>query len=276
MATLSAQETRKRLRALGLESSTSFAFTLREKAAHLSYDWHSHSRHQLLYSFSGRIILQSRSARWLLPPQRAAWIPAGIKHRTSLDRADTVSVFFKTIPKGLRVDDIRILRANSLLREMLVYSSRWPSRSPIREQGPRRAFFRALELLCLEWIEQELPFRLPVPTDTRVEKAVTYLLNHLDSASIASAARFSGQSVRTLRRRFLPATGMTWQQYRLQASMLQAMDALLHTHASILEVALAVGYESPSAFSRAFAKFSQSTPLAFRRSNFAGAIAPGN
>ena len=124
-----------------------------------------------------------------------------------------------------------------------------------------------MALLSLDWIEHELPFRLPAPGDPRVEKAVAHLLAHLDTADITDAARASGQSVRTLRRRFEPATGMPWRQYRLHAAMLRAMELLLNTPGSVLEIALAVGYESPSAFSKAFASFAGAAPLAFRRSN---------
>jgi AraC-like DNA-binding protein len=268
MPILTPGETRRRLRALNLERSGAPAFAFHEQARHLAYDWHAHSRHQLLYSLSGRVILESADARWLLPPQRAAWIPARMRHRTTLDRSETVSVFFLQVPAPLRLRDIRILRANPLLREMLVYAAgAWPvtPRTPGSSRS-RRAFFDALAWLCLDWIEHELPFRLPSSTDPSVEKAMAYLQAHLDTADLAAVARHSGQSVRTLRRRFQPSTGMTWRQYRLHAAMLRAMEALLNTQDSVLEIALAVGYESPSAFSKAFALFTGSLPLAFRRS----------
>lgn len=267
MPTLDRLQTKKRIRALGVEKDRAPAFALNERERHLAYDWHAHSRAQMIYSLSGRVVLESQGARWFLPPQRAAWIPAGLRHRTTLDRADVVSVYFKDIPPKLRVRDIRILRANPLLREMLLYAAReWPVRSHVSSPS-RRAFFNALALLCLDWIEHELPFRLPASSDPRMEKAIAHLLNHLDSAGIDEAARASGQSARTLRRRFEPATGMTWRQYRLHAAMLRAMELLLNTHDSVLEIALAVGYDSPSAFSKAFAGFAGTNPLGFRQTN---------
>jgi AraC-like DNA-binding protein/quercetin dioxygenase-like cupin family protein len=268
MPLLDRRETKRRLRTLGLERAAGEAFAFQEQSRHLAYAWHSHSRHQLLYALSGRVILESQGARWLLPPQRAAWIPAGLRHRTTLERAETVSVYFQKVPARLRVADIRILRANPLLREMLLHAAqRWPVKAAPRETRSRRPFFATLASLCLDWIEEELPFRLPVPKDPRVAKAVAHLLAHLDDADLAAAARHSGQSVRTLRRRFEPATGMTWRQYRLHAAMLRAMELLLNTDQSVLEIALAVGYDSPSAFSKAFAAFTGSTPLVFRQTN---------
>jgi AraC-like DNA-binding protein/quercetin dioxygenase-like cupin family protein len=266
MSILSARDTRKRIQRFHLEKKSAFGFAFQEKAVHLAYDWHSHSRHQLLYSLSGRIILRSRDARWLLPPQRAAWIPAGVKHQTTLDRSDTISVFFTSVPRNLQLKDIRIIRSNWLLREMLLYSSRWPAQKqlPGSEKSLCKSYFETLAFLCLDWIQQELPFRLPAPKEPAIEKAVNYLLKNLDFANMKGAAQASAQSIRTLRRRFLPATGLTWQQYALQARMLQAMDALLTTRQSVIEIGYSVGYNSPSAFAKAFAQFSGSTPLAFR------------
>jgi AraC-like DNA-binding protein/quercetin dioxygenase-like cupin family protein len=268
MAILTARETRQRIQSFQIERSPEFAFALHEKASHLAYDWHSHSRHQLLYSLSGRTILESRTARWLLPPQRAAWIPAGVRHRTTLDRAESVSVFFKSVPPDAGFDDIRVLRANNLLREMLLYSARWPASQRLKgaERVRARSYFETLAHLSLDWIRQELPFRLPVPRDAAVGRAVQHLLDHPASASMTSAARASGQSIRTLRRRFLPATGLTWQQYARHARMLHAMDALLTTRRSVIDVAGSAGYDSPSAFAKAFTRFTGATPLAFRKS----------
>ena len=42
--------------------------------------WHSHDLHQLEYAFTGTIQVETDSAHYLLPPQQAAWIPAGLSH----------------------------------------------------------------------------------------------------------------------------------------------------------------------------------------------------
>jgi AraC-like DNA-binding protein/quercetin dioxygenase-like cupin family protein len=265
-ATLNAKQTRTRFEKLQVDQNPRFGFALHEKAVRFDYDWHSHARHQLIYSLSGRIILQSRDARWLLPPQRAAWIPAGVEHKTTLDRAEAVSVYFKSFPRG-KGGDIHIIRANTLMREMLVYAGRWPANKDMtgKESPLRKSYFETLANLCLDWIQQELPFRLPEPKHPDVQKAVQHLLANLDTADLENAAKASSQSTRTLRRRFLPDTGLTWQQYALHARMLHAMDALMTTRQSVLEVSLAIGYASPSAFTTAFLGFTGTTPAAFRR-----------
>ena len=57
-------------------------------------DWHTHDLHQLQYAAEGVVEVEAAAAHYLLPPRQAVWIPAGVPHRTTLRRAQTVSVFF--------------------------------------------------------------------------------------------------------------------------------------------------------------------------------------
>jgi len=77
--------------------------------------------------------------------------------------------------------------------------------------------------------------------------------------------RAIGVSERTLRRRFPAATGMTWSRYAVQSRLLRAMTMLAEPGPTVLDVATAVGFDSVSAFTRAFARASGETPSAYRR-----------
>ena len=41
--------------------------------------WHSHDVHQIEYALHGVVEVETDSAHYLLPPQQAAWIPAGLE-----------------------------------------------------------------------------------------------------------------------------------------------------------------------------------------------------
>jgi mannose-6-phosphate isomerase-like protein (cupin superfamily) len=56
--------------------------------------WHSHDLHQIEYAFEGVAQVETATARYLLPPQQAVWIPAGVEHCSTLTHDKTVSVFF--------------------------------------------------------------------------------------------------------------------------------------------------------------------------------------
>ena len=44
-------------------------------------DWHSHPRFQLVYATRGVMAVDTRDATWVVPPQRAVWMPPAVEHR---------------------------------------------------------------------------------------------------------------------------------------------------------------------------------------------------
>src|SRR5689334_10630009 len=43
-------------------------------------DWHHHDVPQLLYLSGGVLSISAAGGTWVVPPQRAVWIPAGVPH----------------------------------------------------------------------------------------------------------------------------------------------------------------------------------------------------
>ena len=225
--------------------------------------WHSHDLHQLEYAFTGTIQVETDSAHYLLPPQQAAWIPAGLSHRSTLSQVKTVSVFFapSLVPdEGGRA---RILAAAPVLREMILYGVRWPISRAHSDPGAD-SFFTTLATLVLEWLDHELPLCLPTTKDPLVRAVMEHTNAHLATVTAAEVCRTVGVSERSLRRAFPAATGMTWRQYLFESRLLRSMALLAEPDPSILDVATAVGFEG-SSFARAFARHTGETPSAYRR-----------
>ncbi len=106
-------------------------------------------------------------------------------------------------------------------------------------------------------------FHLPMPTGPRLQRLAYRLLDKPDhSNSIEEWAQQAGMSLSTLSRHFRQQTGMTAGQWRQQARMLHALE-LLFTGQSVTEVALAVGYDSLSAFIHGFRKTFGITPARY-------------
>src|SRR3984885_11087685 len=42
--------------------------------------WHYHDVQQLVYPSSGVLAISAAAGTWVVPPQRAVWIPAGVPH----------------------------------------------------------------------------------------------------------------------------------------------------------------------------------------------------
>jgi AraC-like DNA-binding protein len=226
--------------------------------------WHTHDLHQIEYAFQGVVEVETEAAHYLLPPQQAVWIPAGLAHRTTLKRVRTVSVFFdpEMVPS---VDGrARILAAAPVIREMIVYGVRWPINRPASDPVAD-AFFEALAQLTHDWLDHETPLCLPTSTDPVVAAVMAHTNAHLDEVTARHVCRAVGVSERTLRRAFSAATGMTWRQYLLESRLLRAMALLAETGPTVLDVATSVGFDSVSAFTRAFGRYTGETPTAYRR-----------
>jgi AraC-like DNA-binding protein len=226
--------------------------------------WHHHELHQIEYAFEGVAEVETADGHYLLPPQQAVWIPAGLDHCTTLRGVRSVSVFF--VPEMVTVarDRARVLAAAPVIREMIGYAARWPigraTSDPVAD-----AFFEALSLLVPEWLEREAPLHLPTTTEPIVAAVMHYTREHLATVREAEVCRAVGVSARTLRRRFPAATGMTWSRYVVQSRLLRAMALLAEPGPTVLDVATAVGFESVSAFTRAFRRATGETPTAYRR-----------
>ena len=65
---------------------------------------------------------ETAGSHHLLPPQQAAWIPAGLAHQTTLRQVRSVAVFFEPSMVTDRDDRVRVLAAGAPVREMIVYA----------------------------------------------------------------------------------------------------------------------------------------------------------
>ena len=231
--------------------------------------WHSHEVHQIEYALHGVVEVETDSAHYLLPPQQAAWIPAGLDHQAVMNPdVKTVAVMFDRalIPGG--GDRARILAVSPLIREMMVYALRWPiDRRAGADEDERvsDSFFRTLADLVCEALEHEAPLSLPTSDHPIVAAAMDYTKRHLDTATCEQVSRSVSVSERTLRRLFADTLGLPWRTYLLHARMLRAMALLAAPIQSVQETATTVGFDSVSSFTRAFAQFCGETPSAYRK-----------
>lgn len=236
------------------------AFALAEELPAGPGGWHAHQRHQILYARAGTLSLEADDATWLLPPQRAAWIPVGVSHRVEVRRTVSLRTTY------LRADLVaappagcRVFGVSTLLAEMLVEATRW---GPAREPDPvADAFFAALGGLCAERARASLAFRLPRARSPEVGMAMRFTRERLaEPISLPDAARAAGVSERTLRRRFREEVGLGWGEYLQAARMIAASEALSQEGASVTDTAREVGYRSLAAFSDAFLAFTGERP----------------
>ncbi len=227
--------------------------------------WHSHEVHQIEYALHGVVEVETDSAHYLLPPQQAAWIPAGLEHQAVMNPdVKTVAVMFDPALVAAPGDRARILAVSPLIREMMIYALRWQID---RADGDAQSdnFFHTLANLVSEALDHEAPLSLPTSDHPIVATAMAFTKAHLDSASADEVSRAVSVSERTLRRLFQDTLGLPWRTYLLHARMLRAMALLAAPGQSVQDTASAVGFDSLSSFTRAFAQFCGETPSAYRK-----------
>jgi len=225
--------------------------------------WHYHDLHQIIYAFEGSVEVESRDARYKVPYQFAAWIPAGIAHRTILQRVRSGSIFFSPELVDLPGDRLKVIAANSLMREMILYSMRWPIDG--EPDATSDAFYRSFALLCQDWIQGEVQLVLPATDNRRINAVINYTRTHLPTVTLDEVCQAVAMSPRSLRRNFQKAMGISWEDYRLRLRMYAAVGELDNTGKPIAEIAEYVGYGSQQAFSRAFRAFMGMGPQAYRK-----------
>lgn len=239
------------------------AFGLSEDLDRLRSDWHAHGRPQLLYCVEGAMRLRTAARQAVLPPERAAWIPAGLPHQVETGRPVRLrTVYFSPSPAD--GDDLQIFAAPPLLRELARQAAAWGPAPP--PDLPVDAFFIAFRGLLDGWRAEGAIAGLPSAQSPGLQAALDLLLQGLDRpVGLPDAARVGGLSARTLQRRCQQELGMPLQTWLLRARMLRALELLANDSLSVGEVALACGYDTQSAFIRTFHREFGSPPGAWRR-----------
>ncbi len=223
------------------------------------FDWHTHDDDQLAWASRGVISVITDAATWLLPPSRALWIPAGVRHEVRAQGATTMrSVYVRTALLSIDWTAPTVVRARPLMVELAEYLE------DEALDGSRRERAAALLSDLLEPLEvTTIEVRLPADGRARTV-AEALLLDPTENRTLSSWGREVGASGRTLERAFLAETGVPFSRWRTLAR-LKASLPLLAAGRSISYVAPEVGYESTSAFVAAFHREVGLTPTAYFR-----------
>lgn len=225
--------------------------------------WHYHDLHQVLYAFEDSVEVISEHARYKVPHQFAAWIPAGFVHRTAIHKVRSGSVFLDPELIASPVAGVRVIPVSNLMREMIMHAMQWPMDG--EDDDTRRSYFGCFAMLCRDWLSHEVTLVLPSSDDPRINAVAEFTRNHLATVTLEQVCDAVAMSPRTLRRHFQKAMGVSWEEYRLRLRIYIAIDELDTTGKPIGVVAADVGYLSQAAFAKAFRSIMGIGPAAYRR-----------
>ncbi len=224
--------------------------------------WHDHDEAQLIFAASGTMQVYTDRGRWLVPPQLAVWVPAGVPHRTEmLSDTEHWMIYWQAsaardwAPAG-SLDRAFALKVTPLLRELIFAAFR-------ADAAPEKAGLVARLVLHELTETPDAPTFLPLPASTigrRVaELAFADPRSQLDIGGLASRA---ATSVRTISRLFPAETGLTYKAWRQRARIVLTIDQLSAGRA-ISQVAAQAGFASTAAFCFAFRQVTSVTPTTF-------------
>ena len=229
-----------------------------EKGAH--FDPHSHRRAQLFHIVTGSLTLETERGTFVVPPERAVWIPSDVSHAvTYLQNASLRYLFFRpeTVPR--LPGEPSVVRLSTLLRALIHTFMEYSRDDAVG--GPAK---RIADVIIdqLETVPV-LPLHLPMPTSARIRRAVRALAE--DPGKPADLGEIAGQaalSERSFERHFQAETGLSFRAWRQQARLMKAVE-WLSVGETVGEVADRLGYEQPSAFIASFRKAFGVTPAKY-------------
>jgi AraC-like DNA-binding protein len=218
-------------------------------------DWHDHARHQLICPRIGVLGVSTPSGMWIVPPERAVWIPAGVTHaHRAYGTTDMRAIMFDRPVNPLGVDRPTALALSPLLREVMVILT-----ADDVVSGEERD---NLERVALDQLRraEKLQLFLPYPADSRLRDITEILLHDpADGRTLAELGMAVGAGERTLTRLFRAETGTSFPQWRTQLRLHHSLK-LLAGGESVTTTAAASGYSGPSAFIQAFRAYFGITP----------------
>lgn len=218
---------------------------------------HSHERSQLIYASAGVMSVVTDQGSYIIPPQRAVWIPAGMPHEAHCRTPVSLRTLYIE-PDARSELPVRclVIAVPNLLRELILKAVEMPI-----EYDTTGRDGRIMELILDEIIAvPDARLHVPMPTSRRLNKLCTEILN--DPARndvIENLAERAGCSRRTFTRLFRKETGMSFSAWRQHVRLLEAM-ARLAGGQPVTRVAFDVGYNSQSAFTATFHRVFGATP----------------
>ncbi len=224
---------------------------------------HDHEWHQLSYASAGVLRVATTNSAWVVPPNRAVWIPARVSHAEEMRGQGTMrSLYFADAIARALPRHCAVMNVPALLRELILEAT---------EHGVLDASVPAQKRLALVIVDrlallQPAPSQhLPIPRDRRA-LVIAQRLQKTPSndEDLSALAKRAGTSTRTAQRLFRHETGLSFARWRQRLRLLAAVERL-GRGGSVTDAALDVGYSSVSAFVSAFGQEFGVTPGRFAK-----------
>ena len=236
--------------------------TANDYPANSTFPVHAHRRGQFAFASRGAISVATPDGRWLVPPQRACWLPAGMAHEMTMSGHVTMLNAFlspREADAGRMPAHCCVYGVSALLKHLLEEAVDLP---PLYDEHGRAGKLMAMLTAEIAFMPR-LSLHAPLPRDPRLVRACREMFQAPSIAiGLDAMASSAGMSRRTFTRLFRAQTGVSVAAWRQQVCLLAAIERLSRGQA-VTRVALDLGYASPSAFATAFRRTMGDTPTRY-------------
>ena len=212
---------------------------------------HHHQRDQLLYAVAGIMRIRTAREAWIVPADRAVYIPASTAHSVSMRGAVEMRTLYLAPGSAPDLPARPVaIQVTSLLRALIMALVEEPVLYDESGRGGAIASLIHSEIARAD----RLSLVVPMPADVRLSRICLALLSEpSDRRTLDQWAERAGASPRTLARLFQEEVGLSFAAWRQRVRFHNALEALVRGE-PLIRVAARNGYRSASAFSAAFRK----------------------
>ena len=219
---------------------------------------HRHDQNQLVYAASGVLAVTTPAGTWVVPSQRAVWVPAGAEHAHRAHGPTLLRTLMVPVDAAFGRTGPAIIDVTPLLRELILTLVDDPPADADRR--------RRLEQVTVDQLRpvREPPLRLPNPADDRLRTVDAILRSDPGGGHpLADLAAAAGSSPRTLQRLCRRELGISLGQWRTELRVVHALALLADGHA-VTTTAHRCGWANPSDFIAVFQAAVGVTPGQYR------------
>lgn len=210
---------------------------------------HCHRRVQFLHSLTGVLTVVTESGSWTVSPQHALLIPAGVMHQSQCWGTIQLRTLYIEPEAIIGLSDAcRLIKVSPLIRALINEAVTFPVEYDVDGREGQ-----IIDLILSEIRRTKpVPLNVPMPKDKRLTRICAGILQDPgNSHDLEYWSQFGGLGRRTLTRLFRRETGLSFGEWRQQVRLMEALNRLAMRE-PVTNVALDLGYDSPSAFSAMF------------------------
>lgn len=243
--------------------------TVRDYADGQVFAAHSHQRGQFAYASCGVITVFTDRGNWVVPPQRAIWVPARLGHAMHMRGPVTMLNTYIREPAALALGlpkDCKVYGVSALLRQLLDKAIEVPALYAAEGRDGHLMGLLLHEIAAMP----ALSLNAPLPQEPRLAQACREFLEQPSlEVGIDAMAQRTAMSRRTFTRVFRAQTGISFIEWRQQAC-LHAAVIRLGNGEPVTQVAIALGYSSSSAFATVFKRVLGEVPSRYMAESASG------